>query len=181
MNIAVAGAILLQVWLGAAIPGMGFAIVADARAAAQPTEAHKSPYDTKSYTVGDLMVARPWSRPTPGGAKVVAGYMRITNTGASPDRLVGGSSPIAGRFEIHASALSDGVMRMRRLVDGIEIPPGETVIFEPGGKHLMLGDLTAAVQEGEPFAATLIFEKAGPVTVEFSVGSPAEKGDAAPP
>ncbi|SFK03689.1 copper chaperone PCu(A)C [Methylocapsa palsarum] len=137
--------------------------------------------EAKSYRVGDLVVVRPWSRPTPGGAKVVAGYMLIKNTGASSDRLVGGSTPIAGRFEIHASALTDGVMRMRRIVDGIEIPPGETVIFKPGGKHLMLGDLTSAVEDGEPFPATLIFEKAGPVTVEFSVGAPIETGDDAAP
>lgn len=181
MNMSAAAAFLLLVLLGSPPPGIDCASVADARAAALAEEAGRSAYPAKSYKVGDLIVARPWSRPTPGGAKVVAGYMRITNTGASPDRLVGGSTPIAGRFEIHASALTDGVMKMRRLVDGIEIAPGETVIFKPGGKHLMLADLTAAVEEGAPFPATLIFEKAGPVTVEFSVGASAETGDDAAP
>jgi copper(I)-binding protein len=181
MNLAVQRVILLLAWLALPDLGIVYAIGADARAAAHPGEARISVDDGKSYNAGDLIVARPWSRPPPGGAKVVAGYMRITNTGASADRLLGGSTPIAGRFEIHASALTDGVMRMRRLVDGIEIPAGETVIFKPGGKHLMLGDLTSAVQNGELFWATLIFEKAGPVTVEFSVGDSAETGDEAAP
>jgi copper(I)-binding protein len=181
MNLAVLRVILFLVSLALPFIAIVCGIGADARAAAQPGEARSSAYDPKSYKAGDLIVARPWSRPPPGGAKVVAGYMRITNTGAFPDRLVGGSTPIAGRFEIHASALTDGVMRMRRLVDGIEIPAGETVIFKPGGKHLMLGDLTSAVQDGALFPATLIFEKAGPVTVEFSVGESAETGDEAAP
>lgn len=103
--------------------------------------------------------------------------MRITNKGATPDRLIGGSAPIAGRLEIHASALDHGVMRMRRLSDGIEILPGETVELEPGGKHLMLADLVAPVRKGEPFKATLLFEKSGPLEVEFFVGQSAQGDD----
>jgi periplasmic copper chaperone A len=50
----------------------------------------------QAVKVGDLQIDQPWSRATPAGAKVAAGYLVITNTGSSPDRLTGGSSPAAG-------------------------------------------------------------------------------------
>jgi copper(I)-binding protein len=52
------------------------------------------------YKVGALEVASPWSRATPKGATVAVGYMKITNTGAEPDRLLGAPpiSPPRSRF-----------------------------------------------------------------------------------
>ena len=49
----------------------------------------------QEFKAGDLSVDRPWSRATPAGAKVAAGYMVINNKGASTDRLVGISSSLA--------------------------------------------------------------------------------------
>src|SRR6478609_2602476 len=54
-----------------------------------------------AYKVGNLSLSAPWTRATPGGAKVAGGYVVIANGGSTPDRLVGGSTPIAGRIEIH--------------------------------------------------------------------------------
>ena len=56
---------------------------------------------------GDITVTQPWSRATPAGAKVGGGYLRITNTGKEPDRLVGGTFPLAGRVELHEMSLSE--------------------------------------------------------------------------
>lgn len=122
-----------------------------------------------AYRVGPLVVTGLWSRPTPGGARLTAGYLRIANTGNEPDRLIGGSALIAERFEIHASDVNDGVARMRALRDGIEIPAGETIELRPGGKHLMFAQLKNSVSQGERFEATLVFEKAGPLAVAFDV------------
>ncbi len=58
--------------------------------------------------------------------------MTITNAGSMPDRLIGGTFPMAGRFEVHEMAVTDGVMRMRELAKGLEIKPGETVELKPG-------------------------------------------------
>ena len=79
------------------------------------------------YKLGTLHIEHPWARATPKGTSVGGGYMKITNTGTAPDRLIGGSSPISGRFEIHEMSMDNGVMRMRPLKDGLEIKPGETV------------------------------------------------------
>jgi hypothetical protein len=121
------------------------------------------------FRVGDLVIEAPWSRATPQGAPVAGGFMRITNTGATPDRLVGGSAAIAGRFEVHEMATVDGVMRMRPLADGLEIAPGATVELRPGGLHVMFMELRGPLREGVPVRGTLRFERAGSVEVEYRV------------
>src|SRR3954468_2859725 len=56
------------------------------------------------FRVGDLLIAHPTVRATPGGAKVGAGYFAVRNIGPTPDRLVAIESSAAGRIEIHASS-----------------------------------------------------------------------------
>lgn len=119
--------------------------------------------------VGDLVISAPWSRATPGGAKVAGGYLTITNTGSAPDRLVGGSFEQASRFEVHEMSMKDGVMTMRPVSGGLQIAPGQTVALAPGGYHLMFMDLKQPLKEGEKVKGTLTFEKAGSVAVTFDV------------
>jgi copper(I)-binding protein len=121
------------------------------------------------FKAGDLEIDHPWSRATPPGAKVAAGYAVIRNAGSEPDRLVAVSGEIAGRGEIHEMAVdASGVMTMRP-VEGVEIPAGGTAELKPGGFHIMFLDLSAGAKEGERFKGTLTFEKAGTVEVEFAV------------
>jgi copper(I)-binding protein len=125
----------------------------------------------QDVTAGSLVIAQPWSRATAHGAKVGAGYMTITNKGTAPDRLVGGSLPQAGRFQIHEMKMENGVMKMRPLANGLEIKPGETVKLAPGGYHLMFMDLKEPLKQGETLKGELKFEKAGTVAVEYTVGA----------
>jgi copper(I)-binding protein len=118
---------------------------------------------------GDLLIAAPWSRATPQGAAVAGGYVTITNKGTSADRLVSFSTNLAGQPEIHEMKEEGGIMKMRPLKAGLAIPPGATVKLEPGGYHLMLLQLKQPLVAGQRFKATLVFEKAGPVEVEFEV------------
>ncbi|GLK86758.1 hypothetical protein GCM10017653_48280 [Ancylobacter defluvii] len=118
---------------------------------------------------------------TPPGAKVGGAYFSIENTGTTPDRLVSVAvaADIAGRAEIHEMSVTDGVMKMQMLPDGIAIPAGGTVALAPGGYHLMLQDLKQPLKEGASFKGTLTFEKAGTVAVEFKVeGMAGPKGAA---
>ena len=121
------------------------------------------------YKVGALEIDNPWSRAVPRGATVAAGYMTIKNTGSEPDRLVGGSTPVAGKFEVHEMSMDKGVMKMRPVPDGLEIKPGETVELKPSSFHIMMTGLKQTIQKGKPFKASLTFEKAGPLDVEFTV------------
>lgn len=125
--------------------------------------------DNPDYKLGSLQISQPWSRATPKGSSVGGAYLKITNNGTAPDRLVGGSSPIAGRFEIYEMSMDNGVMKMRPLKEGLEIKPGESVEFKPGSYHIMLLDLKQPIQKGKSVKGTLMFEKAGSVDVEYKV------------
>lgn len=118
---------------------------------------------------GDLVISHPWTRATPGGAKVGGGYLTIENKGAAADRLVGGETPAAGKLEVHEMTMSDGVMKMRAIDGGLALAPGQTVKLAPGGYHLMLIDLKAPFKPGEKVPVTLNFEKAGKVAVSLDV------------
>jgi uncharacterized protein YcnI len=122
-----------------------------------------------SVKVGALMIEAPWIRATPGGAKVAGGYLKIVNHGKEADRLIGGSLPAAGRFEIHEMAMDGGVMKMRPLPKGLEIAPGGSVEMKPGGYHLMFMDLTQGLKAGDTIKGTLVFEKAGKVEIEYTI------------
>ena len=127
---------------------------------------------------GSLQITGAWARATPKGAQVGGGYLTITNTGSAPDRLVSGSSP-AGKFELHEMSMSGGVAKMRELTNGLEIKPGETLELKPGGNHIMFVGLKQPLERGKRFIATLQFEKAGKLDVEFKVepiGAPGPSG-----
>ena len=96
------------------------------------------------------------------------GYLTIHNKGAAPDRLTGGSADFA-TVEIHEMKSENGVMQMRELKDGLDIPAHGSVGLTPGGYHLMFTHLTHPLTKGETVKATLNFEHAGPVDVEFKV------------
>jgi copper(I)-binding protein len=109
-----------------------------------------------------------WSRATPPGAKVAAGYMTLRNKSASPDRLIGASSPAAARVETHTMEMKGDVMRMRE-VNGYEVPGKGSFELKPGGAHLMLVDIKRPLKEGERVPLVLRFEKAGEVKTELAV------------
>ena len=129
----------------------------------QPLWAH-------DFKVADIEIDHLWSRATPEGAKVAAGYVVIRNHGAAADRLVSATGEIAGRTEIHEMAVdAQGVMTMRPLGEGLEIPAGGQAELKPGSFHIMFLDLQRGAKEGETFKGTLTFEKAGSVEVEYAV------------
>src|SRR6185436_5327294 len=84
------------------------------------------------YQAGSIGIDHPWARATPRNAPVAGGYLKITNTGTTSDRLLGGSTEVAKRFEIHEMSMEGGVMKMRELKDGLTIAPGATVELKPG-------------------------------------------------
>jgi len=121
------------------------------------------------YKAGSLDISDPWSRATPKGSSVAAGYMKIKNNGSTSDRLIGGSSDVAAKFEVHEMKMEDGVAKMRPVKGGLEIKPGETVELKPGSFHVMFVDLKKPLSAGDHFKATLAFEKAGTVSVDYDV------------
>jgi copper(I)-binding protein len=123
----------------------------------------------EDYSVGTIAIDKPWTRATPKGATVAGAYMTLRNKGTAPDRLVGGSSAAAGRFEVHSMVMEQGVAKMRPVEGGLEIKPGETVELKPGSFHVMLVGLKEPLQKGQKVKGTLEFEKAGKVDIEYAV------------
>jgi copper(I)-binding protein len=107
-----------------------------------------------------------WARPTVPGQQAGGGYIALTSTAA--DRLVGGSTPMAQRLELHVMAMQGDVMQMRQ-VDAIVLPAGKKVELKPGGLHLMFIGLKQPLPLGSKVPVTLKFEKAGELKVDFEV------------
>lgn len=123
------------------------------------------------YKLGSIEIGHPWSRATPPAAKVAGGYLTVKNLGSQPDRIVSVSVPsdIAGKVELHEMAVKDGVMIMRAMPNGIEVPAGGEVKLAPGGYHVMFLDIKRGLKPGEDVNGTITFEKAGKVDVRFAV------------
>ncbi len=119
--------------------------------------------------VGDLEIIHA-NIPAPvASAQSAAGYMAISNEGDQADRLIGVEVDFAAQAMLHTTEFSaDGVAKMMH-VDALEIPADDTVVLEPGGFHIMLMGLTQPLDVGAMLPATLIFEKAGRVEIEFMI------------
>ena len=137
-----------------------------------------APARAQEVKAGDLVITQAWARATPSGAKIGGGYLTIENKGSTPDRLINGSADIAGKVEVHEMAMTNGVMKMRPLADGLAIEPGKTVKLAPGGDHLMLFDLKGPLKQGDKVPVTLEFQKAGKVKLTLDVQGVGAQGPA---
>lgn len=125
----------------------------------------------EATAAGPIDVEAAWMRQPPPGADVAGAYLTIRNDGDEADRLLGGSVAFAERFEVHEMAMDQGMMQMREVEGGLEIPAGGTVELAPGGYHIMMIGLSGAPKAGDTVPATLTFERAGDVEIELSVAS----------
>ena len=135
-----------------------------------------APVVAHDFRAGDLAIDHPWTRAVGAAAPTAAGYMVIRNTGAAPDRLVSAETPRAARVEMHAMSVTDGIMRMRPIDGGIALPPGGEVRFAPGSLHLMLIGPQGGFEQGARVPVTLVFERAGRITVELAVDAAGARG-----
>ena len=121
------------------------------------------------YKLGAIGIGQPWTRATPPTAEAGGGYLVLTNSGTTPDRLIAVKSPAADKVEIHEMKMDGNIMRMREVEKGIEIPPGATVELKPGGFHVMFMGLRAPFAKDAKVPLTLVFEKAGSIDVDLMV------------
>ena len=127
------------------------------------------------YSVGDLVIGHPWSRPTVSGMPTGVAYLSITNNGSQQDSLISASTPAAARVEFHRSSMEAGMARMRP-AGALVVGPKATVTAEPGGLHLMLVDLKSPLVAGTSVPLVLHFQTAGEITVQLQI----EPQDSAP-
>ncbi|HEY0181443.1 MAG TPA: copper chaperone PCu(A)C [Rhodopila sp.] len=99
-------------------------------------------------------------------------YMTITNHSDAPDSLIRIRCPtnLADFVEKHATDRGEGGTAMRE-VKSFAVPAGGTMTLSPGGNHLMLLNIKEALRDGQTFACSIVFQKAGTVPVEVRVVS----------
>ena len=117
-------------------------------------------------TAGGLTLETPWTRAAGAGGQG-AGFVTIRNARPA-DRLLSASTPAAGRTELHTMLRDGDIMRMRQ-VEAIAVPAQGAVALAPGGLHIMLIGLTRALAVGESIPLTLVFERAGAITLNLDV------------
>ena len=123
----------------------------------------------QEHKASSLMIERPWSRPTIGNAPNSAAYLKITNKGGAPDTLVGVTSDVASKVELHTVIKQREVMRMRPVEGGIAVPANASLELKPGGYHIMLIGLTRKLTPGDMFDLTLQFKSQGEVPIKVKV------------
>ena len=122
----------------------------------------------------DLMFGALQFRATIGSMPSSAAYLSITNHGAMADRLLTAESNLARKTELHTMEVTNGVMKMRQIDGGINVPAGKTIQLAPGRFHVMLIGLKAPLNADENYQVTLVFEKAGRVKLADLAKRPAD-------
>ncbi|NVO57244.1 copper chaperone PCu(A)C [Rhodobacteraceae bacterium B1Z28] len=119
---------------------------------------------------GTIKVGDAYARSSGKSAKAGAAFMMIENQGDADDRLIGATSDVAARVELHTHLIDDnGVAKMVHVEEGFAIPAGETHMLQRGGDHVMFMGLTGPFEQDAVVPVTLIFEQAGEVNVEIPV------------
>lgn len=135
-----------------------------------------TPLWAHEFTLGDLEIIHPYAFETAPMAMSAGGFLTISNNGDTADRLIAVRADFP-KVQVHETVVTDGVNQMLP-VDGIDIPAGEAVALEPGGYHVMFMGLDGRqLMEGEEFPATLVFEKAGEIAVDFAVEKRSSNSD----
>jgi copper(I)-binding protein len=119
-------------------------------------------------TPSSVQVTDAWARASAGAQTTGAAYLSLT-AGGQADRLTAVSTPIANTAEVHESTSNGGIMRMRAIDGGLELPAGKTVKLTPGGYHIMMFGLHHPLKANETFPLTLTFAHTAPVTVTVTV------------
>lgn len=127
------------------------------------TDVMATPVATKEA----IAVRDAWARVGMSGDNSAA-YMYITNTGGE-DTLLSAQSAVAKSVELHTVIKGDnGMMQMRPVDGGVNVPAQGNQTLKPGSYHIMLIGLNNDLKKGDTFEVELTFAKTGtfPVTVE---------------
>jgi copper(I)-binding protein len=109
-----------------------------------------------------------WVRESPPGVAMMAGYMALRNNTSRSQVLVAASSSDFETVMIHRTIVKDGMARMVH-ASQIELTPNASLIFAPGGYHLMLMNPKRTLRAGDPLVINLEFRGGLVLPVAFEV------------
>ena len=121
------------------------------------------------YYLGQLTIDHPYLVLPMPGMKSASGYLIIKNKGNKSDVLYEIETLFSEKVELHEMSMEGNIMKMKKINDGIEIPPRKEVILKPGGLHIMFKNLNKNLVVGEKEKAILKFKKTGKIIVNFEI------------
>lgn len=124
----------------------------------------------------------------PIGDAPAAMYLQIANSGTDPDSLVAVAVEGVNRAEFHITETREmdhgsqggasgsehshgmhGSLSAMRQETAVEVPASGSLQMHPGGRHIMLMEMSAPLAEGEKRLLTLTFSRAGVLEIEATV------------
>lgn len=138
-----------------------------------------------SYQKGDVVVSHVWTEAINAASHGAPVYLTINNRGATPDRLLGITTPVAGASVLQASVFdqASGTLTVQE-IEALQVEPGQTLTLQPGGVMIEMISVQQPLIAGTHFDMTLEFERAGTLMIEVEIESPAgdelEEDDATP-
>lgn len=123
----------------------------------------------QASVVPPVQASAVWSRAMPPSAPTGAVYLVLRNNTASGDiRLVAASTPLADKVELHTHRHVNGLMHMEQ-IESVVIPAGQSILFKPGGLHLMMFDLHQPLVAGSQFPLQLKFDDGTQLQVSVDI------------
>lgn len=122
--------------------------------------------DGLSATNGKLVL--PAVKGRPGAA-----YFMLSNSSAKPVQITGVAIAGAGKAEMHETTGGD----MAPLPTA-DVPAGDMVMFERGGKHVMVFDLAPTIKAGGTAVLTLTLSNGSKLAIPLQVEAAGGAGEA---
>jgi copper(I)-binding protein len=138
--------------------------------------AHADPHQVRK---GDITISSRVVRASIPGSPNSAAYMVVANTGATPDALIAARCACAASADIHKTEDMRGMSTMVSAAP-VVVPAHGQVVFQPGGYHVMLTGLKEPLRDGGQQAITLVFKRAGAISVSFRISAKIDVGTATP-
>jgi len=97
-----------------------------------------------------------WVRESPPGIAMMAGYMVLQNKTSRSQALMGARSSTFETVTIHRTIAKEGMTGMEH-AQQIELLPNASLLFAPGGYHLMLLNPKRTLHAGDRVVINLEF------------------------
>ncbi len=132
------------------------------------SEQAKTPKQEVSNSVSNIEqveITDPRVRVPPKGGNMTAAYLTIKNNGDKTLKLIGATSDISPRLELHThEKTSDGMMSMKQ-VENFEIPAKTSFELAPNGPHIMIFETKNDLKAGDGVLITLKFENSPDLSI----------------
>ncbi|AJQ95261.1 hypothetical protein YC6258_03225 [Gynuella sunshinyii YC6258] len=107
---------------------------------------------------GNLSLIDAWVREVPPVMQNSAIFFTVKNDSDEDRIIVSASTEVASLTQVHEHKMVDGLMKMREVKAGVKIPAHSSVMFKPGGYHVMLIKLSKPLPVGTEVELTLTFD-----------------------